>query len=317
MNTPTIDINKATKTLESFEKTTFSWSFKHVSYKKKMDSSLEELIATNPKEIIKFWFPLWDKILWWIYWWKIYAIWGESWVGKSTFVNNLSNSLSKQWVKVTKYSLEDRMQDIWKEDLFVYTNRIRYKYWLELWNFVDFMNNEYFHTEWKYYDPTNINYLQKWKEILEEHNKNITELDKTRQVNISDLVKLMEEEANKWTKVFIIDHLHYFKKSWDVRTDLEIENIMHDINEVARTFNVAIFILAHYRKLNNSEPTNDAFKDASAIKQVANIIIHIVRDWSLTKFVLWKIRWKIKCKWFIWNYDIKTDSYIGFSLIEE
>jgi hypothetical protein len=53
---------------------------------------------------------------------------------------------------------------------------------------------------------------------------------------------------------------------------------MHDINEVARTFNVAIFILAHYRKLNNSEPTNDAFKDASAIKQVANIIIHIVRD---------------------------------------
>jgi hypothetical protein len=35
----------------------------------------------------------------------------------------------------------------------------------------------------------------KAKAILEEHNKNITELDKYKQVTIEDMVRLMEEEA--------------------------------------------------------------------------------------------------------------------------
>ena len=75
---------------------------------------------------------------------------------------------------------------------------------------------------------------------------------------------------------------------------------------------------AHYRKLNWVAPSNDSFKDASWIKQVANIIIHISREWELTNFYLWKIRWKIKCKWFIWSYDISLDSYTWFSeIIEE
>lgn len=310
-----IDINKANKILKDIDSKTFNWSFKHISYKDKMDSSMEELLATDPNSIIKFGWKLWDEKLWWIYGWKIYVVWGESWIGKSTFVNKLSNSLSKQWVSVTKYSLEDRMQDIWKEDLFTYSNKIRFKNKLSLWNFVDFMNNEYFNVNWKYYDKWNIQYLLEAKELLERDNNNITELDKNRQVNIEDMVQLMEEEAIKWTKVFFIDHLHYFKKSWEQRTDLEIEWIMHDINEIARKYNVAIFLLAHYRKLNNNEPTNDAFKDASAIKQVANIIIHISRDWDLTKFTFWKIRWKIKCKWFVWNYDFSLDTYTWFTEI--
>lgn len=311
-----IDIEKWTKMLNDFEKTTKNWAFKHITYKEKMDLSFDELINTDPNSIIKFGWKLWDEKLWWIYWWKIYVVWWESWIGKSTFVNKLSNSLSKQWIKVTKYSLEDRMQDIGKEDLFVYANRVRYKHNQPLWNFVDFMNNEYFHINWKYYDENNIIYLKKWKEILEEDNKNIVELDKYRQVTIEDMVRLMEEEAGKWTKVFFIDHLHYFKKTWEQRTDLEIESIMHDINEIARKYNVAVFLLAHYRKLNDKEAGNDSFKDAAWIKQVANIIIHISRDWDMTKFTFGKIRWKIKCKWFLWYYDIATDSYTWFTEID-
>ena len=314
---PTIDLEKAAKAMQDFDKKTFNWAFKHITYANKMDSSLHELLQTNPESITKFWWKLWDEKLWWIYWWKVYVVGWESWIGKSTFVNRLSNSLSKQWVKVTKYSLEDRMEDIGKEDLFTYTNRERYKAKQPLWNFVDFMNNEYFHKNWKYYNENNMQYLLRAKEILEMDNKNITELDKLRQVNIEDMVKLMEEEAKAWTKVFFIDHLHYFKKSWEQRTDLEIENIMHDINEVCRKYNVAVFLLAHYRKLNNAEPSNDSFKDASAIKQVANIIIHISRDGAFTKFTFGKIRWKIKCKWFIGNYDIATDSYTWFTEIIE
>jgi len=114
-----------------------------------------------------------------------------------------------------------------------------------------------------------MDYLKKLK---------ITELDKSKQVKIQDLIRLMEEEVERGTKVFFIDHLHYFKMYEKSRTDLEIQNIMHDINEIARKHNVAIFLVAHYKKLNGTEPDNDSFKDAVSIKQVSNIIIHITRE---------------------------------------
>ena len=308
-----INLEQANKVLETHEKNSNVNAFKHISYKEKMDKSYEELIWTDPLKVIKWWWAIWDEVLWWIYWWKIYAIWAPTWFGKSTFTNNLANSLSKQWIKVTKYSLEDRMEDIWKEDLFSYANRVRYWLWLPLWQFPHFVNNEYTHPNWKFYDEDNIKYIIKAKEILEEHNKNITELDKSKQVSVEDMVRLMEEEAKNWTKVFIIDHLHYFKKSWWARVDLEIESIMQEINEVARNYNVAVFLVAHYKKLNWDSADDDSFKDASWIKQVANITIHISREWEMTRFDLKKLRWKLKCKWFLWVYDINTDSYTSFS----
>jgi len=54
---------------------------------------------------------------------------------------------------------------------------------------------------------------------------------------------------------------------------------MHRINELARKHNVAVFLVAHYRKGNNEdEPSMDEFKDGSAIKHVANVVIQITRD---------------------------------------
>jgi hypothetical protein len=123
----------------------------------------------------------------------------------------------------------------------------------------------------------------------------------------------MEEEAKLWTKVFLIDHLHYFKMWWDSRTDLEIQNIMHEINEIARKYNVAIFLVAHYKKLNWTEPNNDSFKDASAIKQVANIIIHIIRrDNWYTHFKIDKIRWPISKTTIEWKFSLSTFTYEEF-----
>jgi replicative DNA helicase len=53
---------------------------------------------------------------------------------------------------------------------------------------------------------------------------------------------------------------------------------MQKINEIARKNNITVIILAHYKKIGRDKPTNDDFKDASAIPQVANKIIHIYRD---------------------------------------
>jgi hypothetical protein len=55
---------------------------------------------------------------------------------------------------------------------------------------------------------------------------------------------------------------------------------MQRINELARLRNVAIILVAHYRNNvpKNENPDGSRFKDAASIKQVANIIIQIVRD---------------------------------------
>ena len=305
-----LDLEKAGKILSDFEKTTTVWSFKHISYEEKIDRAFKELIETDPAKIIKWGWSLWDNILWWIYGWKIYAIWGDSWNGKSTFINQLAFNLSRQWVSITKYSLEDRLEDIGKEDIYYTCNKIRKKQWLPLYSWVKFVNNEYGSKSSKDYDVYFPEVTQKAMDYLKK--LKITELDKSKQVKIQDLIRLMEEEVERGTKVFFIDHLHYFKMYEKSRTDLEIQNIMHDINEIARKHNVAIFLVAHYKKLNGTEPDNDSFKDAVSIKQVSNIIIHITREWEDTIFKIDKIRWPIKRQKIRWIFDIDTYTYNNF-----
>jgi len=311
-----INLEQAQALMNEHNAETFSWAFKHIKYEEKIGKAKKELLNTNPRKIIKWGWKVWDTLLWGIYGWKVYVIWAESWSGKSTFVNQIAMSLSKQNIKTTKYALEDRLEDIWKEELFYISNRIAKSNWVWMFEWNAFNNNEYFHKEWKFYQPKHLQILEKAEDSLKR--MRITELEKTKQVKIDDLVKLMAEEAERGTKVFIIDHLHYFKMSWEKRTDLEIQNIMHDINEVARKHNVAVFLVAHYKKLDWKKPNNDSFKDASAIKQVANYVIHIIRDWTTdrTEFRLGKIRWPIKKASIEAEFDIETYQYTGFILLE-
>lgn len=308
----TIKPENITKSIQEHSKETFSGNFKHISFEDKMQKSFNELIDTNPNDIVKWWWSIWDTLLWWIYWWKIYVVWADSGSWKSTFINQISMNLSRQWVKVTKYSLEDRLEDIWKEELFYISNRILKKNQKKCFDWNWFNNWEYTHSSWKHYNPENIKIIQEAKEYLST--LKITELEKIKKVWIQDLVTLMEEEVERWTKVFFIDHLHYFKMNWNERTDLEIQNIMHDINEIARKHNVSIFLVAHYKKLNWQDPDNDSFKDASAVKQVANVIINIIRrfDTNLTEFHIWKIRWPIKRRVIEARFDLETYTYKDF-----
>jgi hypothetical protein len=129
----------------------------------------------------------------------------------------------------------------------------------------------------------------------------------------------MEEEIENWTKLFAIDHLHYFEMSESKeRHDIQIQNVMHRINELARKHNIAVILVAHYRKWSNNEyPDYDEFKDWSAIKQVANIIIQITRDfeWDTSRFHITKLRWPIKPKVLETNFNLSTFEY-GFKKSE-
>lgn len=290
-------------------------NFKHIWYEEKISKAYQELLDTDPDKVLKRWWQEWDDMLWWIYTWKVYLIWADTWVWKTTFVNQVCRNVSKTWVRVVKYSLEDRMEDIWKEELYYQVNKLRWHDWYKPYKWTDFVNNAIWWDEF-------INYVNKASDLLMK--ENIIELDKNKQVNIDELVELMEEECYNWTKLFAIDHLHYFEfQNWWERLDLQIQNVMHRINEIARKRNVAILLVAHYR--NNkpkmdiwSRPDPARFKDWASIKQVANIIIQIERDWESTTsyFYITKLRWPIKPDCLETEFNISTFEY-SFKKSEE
>lgn len=283
----------------------FQINFTHIPYKDKIFRAYEELVNTDPNKIIKRWRDERDSFLGGIYWGKIYVIWANTWVGKTTFVNQVCNNVSNQWVRVTKYSLEDRIEDIGKEEIFYTVNRLMGKDKKKPIDWISFVNNTCLN---EIHD-----YIIKACEILIEKN-NLIELDKEKQVNIDELIKLMEEECENWTKLFAIDHLHYFEYIWDERHDIQIQNTMHRLNELCRRRNIAIILVAHYRKWSDNEyPSYDEFKDASAIKQVANVIIQITRnfDEEISRFHITKLRWPIKPRVLDTTFNLSTFEY-GF-----
>lgn len=286
-------------------------SFKHIPLSDKLSRWYEELKKTKPEEIVKRWRQQRDDTLWGIYWWKIYVVWCETWWGKTTFINQVVESVSDQWWRVVRYSLEDRLEDSAKEALYRTVNRLRKKDWLKWWRRVDFVNNDIQDSTFR--DYVNRALVKLWEK------ENIVELDKEKQVTIQDMVSLIEEEAMNGARVVTIDHLHYFNFSWDKRLDLEIADVMHDINEVARKFNIAIFLVAHYKNTTGEKywdrPDPSYFKDAASIKQVANIIIQIQRDFDpdepnpLTKFWFTKTRWPINTYTLDTTFNISTYEY--------
>lgn len=287
-------------------------NFKHITYKEKLERSMNEILLTDADKILKRWWDERDNLLGGIYGWKIYLIGADTGVGKTTFVNQVVSNIESTGERVVRYSLEDRMEDLGKEELFYEVNKLRRTDYKEFYKWTAFVNNEYKDAEF-------ASYLKRAFDNLSV--RNVIELDRKTNVTIDDLIALMEEECKKWTRIFTIDHLHYFE--WDTtqakeRLDLQIQNAMHKINEVARKNNVAIFLVAHYRQLwreeKSARPHYWMFKDWASIKQVANIIIQITRDTSdetdtKSTFYITKLRWPIKTKELESEFNLSTFEY--------
>lgn len=282
---------------------------RHITYEDKIMKWFDELINTDPNKVMKRWRNERDNYLWWIYGWKIYLIGADTGVWKSTFVNQVAKNLASAGTKVTRYSLEDRMEDSAKEDIYYMTNQYRTKRWKSKIQWIRFINWEYTWNWSPYYDDDIC------ADITEVSMKimklQITELEKNKEVTIDDLADMMNEECDKGTRVFIIDHLHYFQfENSKERMDLQIENAMKKINEVARNRDVAVFLVAHYNSWwGNWQATLNSFKWSTGIKQIANIIIQISRDDDDTEFKVSKLRWPLKTMDIISKFDIDTFEY--------
>jgi hypothetical protein len=200
------------------------------------------------------------------------------------------------------------MEDAGKEELYHEMNRLMKADWKKWVSRVRYIRNEL---------PVELKAKYLWKAYETLEGNNIIELDKQKNVTIDNLVELMEEEAKAWAKLFVVDHLHYFEFDWPDRMDLQIKNVMHRINEIARKHNIPILLVAHYKSNTwesyEDRPTPSFFRDWSAIKQVSNVIIQIQRDHedeeNPSLFYLTKIRWPIKKTCIKAKFDIKTYEY--------
>lgn len=293
--------------------------FQHITQKEKISRWAKELMKTNPNDVMKYGWKERDYMMWWIFGWELIVVWWESWSWKTSLCNQIAINVAKQWFRVVKYSLENRLENAAKEELFYTCNRIRRRKGKKSYLWWPFVSNEYW-KQGKMYDETFKDTLvDAYKTLIESP---VIELDKDRNVTIEDLVELMEEEITNGTKLFIIDHLHYFIFDDSDRLDLQIKNVMHILNEMCRKNNVAIILVAHYR--NNTwwekwrwmKPNTWFFRDASAIKQVAHKIIQLVRDeddddcdLEVTKFFFTKFRWPVQNLVFIWTFNLDYYEY--------
>lgn len=279
-------------------------------YSTLLDEGLDELIKFDVTQAISWGFGWLDAKLGYILWWELIVVGWLTGSGKSTFVNSVSNNVSKQGFKVGRFTLEDRQQSKRKDELYYAVGRIRKKKWIKNYPKYQFMVNEISDKEMLKQE------LDLAKKDLLEQNKNILDVvnNTTGVMHISKMEWLIQDFVKRWCKLIIIDHLHYFKFDVDKkdRKDEMLEQIMQQINSFCRVYNIAIILVAHYKKIGGARPDDESFKDAVAIAQVPNKIIHVHRDKmnenSLTELIITKNREGFTGV-IEMNYDTDTGSY--------
>ena len=284
--------------------------FEIVSYEENLDDWIMELMNTKPEDAMSWWYEAFDNKLWYILPWQLILIWWITWSGKSTLTNQICQNISNQWVKVWKFTLEDRHQDKKKQEIYYEVWKIRKKMWYKNYPMNEFMINNC---------DVDEAVLDQAKKNLIRKNKNILEIKKNteKRINIDKLEILVKDLVDMWAKLVVIDHLNEFELTWDKdRNDLKIEEVMYKLKDIWRRYNIAIILIAHYKKLwKDTKPNDESFKDSIAIAQVANKVIHIYRDklaWEdwITEVIITKNRDNPRWTWTLeLNYDADINSY--------
>lgn len=90
--------------------------------------------------------------------------------------------------------------------------------------------------------------------------------------------KIIESKVKHGSQVVFIDQLSFIVPSRAERYDLVIQEAMHQLKTMAKTWNVLIFLLCHLKKVKlDVNPDLEDLKDAAAIPQVADTVILLWR----------------------------------------
>ena len=288
--------------IEIIENEKIKWwyqeEFEIVNYADTLQDWLNELESTNPNNAIHWGFEQLDNKIWYIFPWELILVWWTTWTWKSTFVWEIAKNISKQGNKVLKFTLEDRLEDNKKRDLYNQINKERILNWLNRYPYNEFMSNDI-------KSQTLEEEKRKAINILSKENKNIYEIKRynEKQIDIANLEIVIKKWVEIWCKLIVLDHLQEFKVEWDKeRQDLKIEEMMYKIKNLTRKYRIAIILIAHFKKV-TWKPDENSFKDSISITQVANKVLILHRDklevsW-ITELMIYKNREKPDWTWII------------------
>lgn len=276
--------------------------FALINYEEWLMRWYKELTDRVKESVMSWGFEKFDHHMGYLLPWQLVVVWGVTWVGKTTIVNQIANNVARQWFVVARYWLEDRLEETRINDIYYEVNRIRTKQNDKMPSHAVFEANLFTDMDFPWIAVD----VETAVKNLKNYNKNIIDLAHKQMAGIKELENLFKDVVmNKWASLVVIDHLHYVKFEKNERHDLAIESFMHQLNDLLRKYKVTCILVSHYRKLQkDEEPDNNAFKDWAAIAQVANKVIHIDNDktevaenipeweWKAVRYIITKNRWK-------------------------
>lgn len=250
---------------------------KHVSFipfSEVIDRAVAELDATNPEDIVSFGYEWMDEKMTGIFPGDLILIGGESGTGKTTFATNILYKASQKH-RCAIFALEDRLNNYGINAVYFELGRVRKAKGMKNYPWNAYRRNEIEDTNYKLLRETAVANLSAGK-------GNLYFADVKVQMDIDMLETAIKAEMELGTKLFLIDHLHYFDLSKGDNTKADyIEQLMVRLKGIQRLTGASIILVAHYRKMNGQKPTMDSFKDSISIVQNANYVINMWRDRSL------------------------------------
>lgn len=291
-------------------------AFPFVDLSLMVDRAGAYLDALDPDSIFAYGYAPLDDHLGGIYPSEVVLIGGESGTGKTSFLTSVLKHNARKH-PVAFFSLEDTLKDYTLKQIWFAMGKLRDAKGKKNYPWREFRNNCITSPEY----PED----RKAAEALVKEQGRLVFYDRGDEnapdkMNVDTLTVLIEKAVKKGYKLFGIDHLHFFNMevASSSKTD-RIEEIMQRIKGLADKHEIAIILLAHYKKLMGEKPSLDSFKDSSAIVQTANVVINMWRDRSddlgadlnETHFMMPKVRSPVGEKTVIMRFNPYTFEYEG------
>lgn len=242
-----------------------------ITYTNVLSEAFDELMNITPEEVISFGYEFLDNKLTGIFPSELVVIGGETGTGKTTFATNIIYKASKKY-KCTVLALEDRLTDYGIKATYFEIGRLRKIKGKSNYPWNDYRRGA-LNTKKYFLDDFNVA-----QDNL--RNENIEFVRTETQMNIETLEQLIKERVKNGTKLFLIDHLHYFDLSAGGKENKAdyIEKLMVRLKTVQNNTGARVILIVHYKKLDGKKPTLDSFKDSIAIVQNASYVISLWRD---------------------------------------
>lgn len=114
------------------------------------------------------------------------------------------------------------------------------------------------------------------KSIVGEYPETLSILDTSDRLTIKGLLNIITNHETRFDLI-IVDHLHFFKKDGKGVTE-DIDEIILELQNLAKKLEVPIVTIAHVRKLNSDRPPDlDDLRDSSSLSQVPSVVMFLYR----------------------------------------